>query len=89
MNEILVQASNDTGACYGISKCAEIVFKHGKMVKGDGLMVLDERMRALDPDENDVYKCLGVEQAEGVKIKEVLVRVKAEMQSRLSTLLNA
>ena len=89
VNEILVQASNDTGACYGISKCAEIVFKHGKMVKGDGLMVLDERMRALDPDENDVYKFLGVEQAEGVKIKEVLVRVKAEMQSRLSTLLNA
>ena len=49
-------------------------------------MVLDERMRALDPDENDVYTFLGVEQAEGVKIKEVLVRVKAEMQSRLSTL---
>ena len=77
VNEILVQASNDTGACYGISKCAEIVFKHGKMVKSDRRTVLDERMRALDPDENDVYKFLGVEQAEGVKITEVLVRVKA------------
>ena len=77
VNEILLHASNDTGACYGISKCAEI------------LTVLDERIRALDPDESDVNKCLGEEQAGGVKIKEVQVRVKAEMQSRLSTLLNA
>ena len=46
-------------------------------------------MRALDPDENDTYKFLGVEQAEGIKAKEVLVRVKAEMQNRLRTLLNA
>ena len=45
-------------------------------------------MRALDPDENDTYKFLGVEQAEGIKVKEVLIRVKAEMQNRLKTLLN-
>ena len=59
------------------------------MVKGEGLNILEERMRALDPDENDTYKFLGVEQAEGIKVKEVLVRVKAEMQNRLRTLLNA
>ena len=35
VNEMLVQASHDTGACYGISKCAEIVFEHGRMVKGE------------------------------------------------------
>ena len=89
VNEMLVQAIHDTGACYGISKCAEIVFEHGRMVKGDGLNILEERMRALDSDENDTYKFLGVEQAEGIKVKEVLVRVKAEMQNRLRTLLNA
>ena len=89
VNEMLVQASHDTGACYGISKCAEIVFEHGRMVKGEGLNVLKERMRALDPDDNDTYKFLGVEQAEGIKVKEVLVRVKAEMQNGLRTLLNA
>ena len=59
------------------------------MVKGEGLNVLEERMRALDPDENETYKFLGVEQAEGIKVKEVLIRVKAEMQNRLRTLLNA
>ena len=36
-NETIVKASMDTGACYGVKKCAEIVFKNGKMVKGDGL----------------------------------------------------
>ena len=32
VNEIIVKASMDTGACYGVKKCAEIVFKKGKMV---------------------------------------------------------
>ena len=32
-NEMIVQASHDTRACYGVEKCAEIVFKRGKMVK--------------------------------------------------------
>ena len=32
VNEMIVQASHDTGACYGVEKCAEIVFEHGKMV---------------------------------------------------------
>ena len=37
VNEVIVQASHDTGACYGVSKCAEIVFERGKMVQGEGL----------------------------------------------------
>ena len=52
VNEAIVQASHDTGACYGISKCAEIIFKRGKMIKGEGLEVLEKRMKTMDPDEN-------------------------------------
>ena len=37
VNEVIVQASHDTGACYGVSKCAEIAFERGKMVQGEGL----------------------------------------------------
>ena len=44
VNEMIVQASPDTGACYGVSKWAEIVFERGKMIKGEGLQVLQERM---------------------------------------------
>ena len=37
LNEVIVQASHDTGACYGVSKCAEIIFERGKMVRREGL----------------------------------------------------
>ena len=36
VNEFIVQASHHTGTCYGLPKCAEIVFERGKMVRGDG-----------------------------------------------------
>ena len=61
VNETIVQASNDTGTCYGVSKCTEIIFERGQVVKGEGLEVLHERMKTIDPDENVTYKFLGVE----------------------------
>ena len=88
MNEIIVQASHDTGACYGVSKCAEIVFERGKMVKGEGLPVLNERMETMDPDENEIYKFLGIEQADGIKTKVVFERVKREGGKRVKMLVN-
>ena len=30
VNEIIVQASHDTGACSGVSKCAEIIFEQAR-----------------------------------------------------------
>ena len=83
VNEIIVQASHDTGACYGVSKCAEIIFKNGKMVKGEGLQVLEERMKTMDPDENEIYKFLGIEQADGIRTKAVYERVKEEVAKRM------
>ena len=83
MNEIIVQASHDTGACYGVSRCAEIIFKNGKMVKGEGLQVLKERMKTMDPDENEIYKFLGIEQADGIRTKAVYERVKEEVAKRM------
>ena len=88
VNEIIVQASYDTGACYGVSKCAEIVFERGKMVKGEGLPVLNERMETMDPDENEIYKFLGIEQADGIKTKVVLERVKREVEKRVKMLVD-
>ena len=32
-NEILLKASIDTGAIYGVKMCAEIVFKNGRIIK--------------------------------------------------------
>ena len=63
VNEIIVQASLVTRACYGVAKCVEIVFGRGKIVRGEGLPVLEERLKTMDPDENEIYEFLGVEQA--------------------------
>ena len=85
-NEMIVQASHDTRACYGAEKYAEIVFEHGKMIRGEGLQVLYERMKTMDPDQNEIYKFLGVEQADGIKAKEIYAGVKEEVTSRLEIL---
>ena len=74
MNEIIVQVSHDTGACYGISKSAEIVLEPGKIVREETLAVLDKRMEIMDPDE-----FLGVEQTDGIKTKVVFKRVKSKV----------
>ena len=87
VNETVVQVSNDTGACYGVSKCAEIIFERGQMVKGEGLEVLHERMKTIDPDENVTYKFLGIEQADGIKTNEVFERIKTEVENRLELLI--
>ena len=82
MNEMIVKASMDTGACYGVKKCVEIVFRKGKMIKGEGLDVLEEKMDALDPNKNEIYKFLGCEQAAKIDVKRVMERVKKEIRRR-------
>ena len=36
-------------------------------------------MRPTDPNKNKIYKFLGVEQADGIKTKNIFKRVKAEV----------
>ena len=66
VNETIVKACQDTGACYEAKKCAGIVFNRGQMEKARGLYVLAERMKVLDPEQNENYKFLGCEQAEQI-----------------------
>ena len=54
VNETIVQVSHDTGACYGVAKCEEIFLERGKMVKGEGLQVLQEKMRTVDLHQKKV-----------------------------------
>ena len=76
----------DTGGCYGVKKCVEIAFRKGKMIKGEGLAVLEEKMDALDPNKNEIYKFLGCEQADKIDVKRVMERVKKEIRRRLDHL---
>ena len=86
VNEMIVKASMDTGACYGEKKCAEVVFRRGKMIKGEGLTVLEDRMEALDPSKHEIYKFLGCEQGDKIDVKRVMERVKKEIRKRLEHL---
>ena len=61
----------DIGACYRVKKCAEIVFRKGNLIKVEGLAVLEEKMDALDPNKNEIYKFLGCEQADKIDVKRV------------------
>ena len=45
-------------------------------------------MKTMDPDENEIYKFLGTEQADGIKTKKVFERVKGEANRRFKMLTN-
>ena len=46
------------------------------MVEAEGLQVLNGKMKTIEHNENEIYKFLGVEQADGINIKEVSHRAK-------------
>ena len=71
VNEVIVEASHDTGARNGVLKCAETAFKRVKMARGEGLEVVGERMRTIDPDKNESYKFWGIKQADGIRTNKV------------------
>ena len=76
---MIVKASMDTGGCYRVKKCADIVFRKRKMINGEGLVVLEEKMDALDLNKNGIYKFLGCDK---IDVKRVMERVKKEIRRR-------
>ena len=56
------------------------------MINGEGLAVLEEKINALDPNKNEIYKFLGCEQAAKIDVKRVMERVKKEIRRRLDHL---
>ena len=64
------------------------MFERRKMVRGEGLPVLEERMKTMDTDENEICKFLGVEQADGMKTKTCLNKLKMKSREEQRCLLN-
>ena len=56
------------------------------MVKGEGLNILEEKMKALDPEQEEIYKFLGREQVEEIEMDRVMLRVTKEMENRMKEL---
>ena len=45
--------------------------------------MLQKRVKTIDPDQKEIYKFLEVEEADGIKTKEVYNRVKEKVNRRL------
>jgi hypothetical protein len=50
------------------------------------MAVLEERMKALDPEQNEVYKFLGCEQGDKIDVRRVMQKEKKEIAIRLEQL---
>lgn len=74
--------------CRSVLWCEEMrrnFFKDGKVVKGEGLQVLEE-INTLDSDQGEVYKFLGCEQTEKTDVKIVMERGKMKGQKKIKTI---
>ena len=74
VNEMIMKASMDTGACSDVKIYAGIIFRKGKMIKGEA--ILEDKMNELYPNENEICKYLGCKQAHQIDIKQIMERVK-------------
>ena len=86
VNEVLVRISMDTGAQYGVKKCAEAVYERGVLMNGEPLLINGEVMRSMET--KDLYKFLGFEEGNGIAEKVIKKKVMVEMESRIEELID-
>ena len=84
VNEVLVKLSVDTGACYGVKKCAEASYIRGVLTKGESLIINEEAVKSMDV--KDLYKFLGFEEGNGLAERTVRKRVMKELEKRVGEL---
>ena len=78
--------SEHIGMQFRIDKCAMLVMKKGKIVKSDGIQLLNDKViKSLE--EGESYKCLGVLEADEVMVNEMKDKVKKEYFRRVRKVL--
>ena len=58
------------------------------MVREESLQMPKEIMETMDPDENEIYKFLGIEQTDGIQTKTVFEKVNEEVLRRVKMTAN-
>ena len=79
--------STDINMKFGFQKCAKVTINKGKMVKGDGIPILDKEIKNLDIEEN--YKYLGLYESDQLCTREIKVKAKGEYKKRLRWILKS
>ena len=78
--------SQDIGITFGVSKCAEVVYKRGKMTKGERELIDNNKAECLDPEDNEYYKFLGIKEGDGQLDEKAKERVIEECFKRVKSL---
>jgi hypothetical protein len=80
--------SDDIHTEFGLDKCAEIVFKKGKLVHLQNLVV-DINTEIQELEQGKTYKYLGVEESDGTQHQQMKERLKKECTRRLRMILKS
>ena len=79
--------SSDIGMEFGISKCAYLIMKRGKLSSSEGIkMPNGETIRAIE-NQNDEYKYLGILEADDIKHNEMKSVIQKEYYRRVRKIL--
>ena len=65
-----------------------VVYKRGKMTKGEGLQIDNSKAECLDPETAGYYKFLGIEEGDGQLDDKAKERVIEECFHRVESLCN-
>ena len=55
---------------------------NNKVTKREGVQILEEQMKAIDPNENEIYKFSGCEQVERIDMKKGMERIQIKREQR-------
>ena len=82
-NGIVTGISQGTGMAFGVSKRAAVVYKRGKMIKGEELQMDNSKAECLDPEAAEYYKFLSIEEGDrqlDEKAKERIITPHGKMR---------
>ena len=71
---------------FGLAKCAKIVFKRGKLVQSQNIILEFNRVTQ-ELEQRKTYKYLGTEKSEGTQHQQLKNRLKKEYTRRLRIIL--
>ena len=80
--------SDDINMNFGLDKCATAEFKRGKLTKTTS-SILDEETAIKELQQEDSYKYLGIDEAEGIEHAKMKEKIRKEYDRRVRLILKS
>ena len=78
--------SDYIGMTFGLDKCAKATFKRGKLTQTTSLE-LDRSTIIKDPEQEELYKYLGVNESDGIQHSQMKEKIRKECYRRVRAIL--